>query len=90
MLEWDEHRQQSGKRAWTARLQTLDQQVYTSNRLWRCPNSTNSKSGYRKILLSLDELREWSVSKILCAAQSERTLKTECLTSESSPLPVNS
>ncbi len=75
VLEWDEHRQQPGKRAWTARLQTLDQQVYTSNRLWRCPNSTNSKSGYRKILLSLDELREWSVSKILCAAQSERTLK---------------
>ena len=60
--------------AFPARLQTLDQNIYNSDRLWRVPNTLNTKSGLLKIPLSVGELRGSTVKEIIQLAKQPRTL----------------
>jgi hypothetical protein len=64
-LAWDQEHARPNKRAHPAGLQTLDQQVYTSDRLWRLENTRNAKSGYFKVRLGLDQAHNMQVEEIL-------------------------
>lgn len=61
------------KLAYPARLQTLDQNIYNSDRLWRVPNTLNTKSGLFKIPLSPDELRNSPAEQIIQLAKQPRS-----------------
>lgn len=53
-------------------VQFIDKGVYTNRRIWRLPNSINSKSGLFKIPLTYEELRDISIDGILEIAESLR------------------
>ena len=50
----------------------LDAGIYTKKRIWRLPNSINSKSGLFKIPLIYEELRDISMDGIIKLAQAPR------------------
>lgn len=50
----------------------LDNSVYTNHRIWRMPNSINTKSGLFKIPLTFEELRDMDIKGIQKLAQSPR------------------
>lgn len=47
-----------------ARDSRIDLSVYEKNRLWRIPNTLNSKSGLYKIPLTFEELSTWGIERI--------------------------
>lgn len=73
VLEFDKKRKPS-KLAYPARLQTLDQNIYNPDRLWRVPNTKNTRSGLYKIPLSVGELRGATASEIIQLAKQPRPL----------------
>jgi len=54
----------------------IDKAIYEHNRLWRVPNTINSKSGLYKIPLTHEQLATWSIDKI----------KKEAATPEGNPV----
>lgn len=50
----------------------LDLSVYTNRRIWRMPNSINTKSGLYKIPLTFEELRDMDIAGIQELARSPR------------------
>ena len=63
-LEFDE-KGKCIKQAYPAKLQTLDQTIYNSDRLWRVPNTINTKSSKYKIALHVNELMGLTTHEIL-------------------------
>jgi hypothetical protein len=54
-------------------LTTLDTSVYTIPRMWRIANTTHPSTGRFKIELSLHELANWDIGKILEQSRGPRT-----------------
>ena len=50
----------------------IDKVVYSKRRIWRLPNSINSKSGLFKILLTYEELRDMDIAGIMKLAEAYR------------------
>ena len=55
-----------------AGVKTLDTGIYTQGRLWRMPNSINSKKGLYKIPLTFKELRDLDAAAIAELAKNPR------------------
>jgi len=53
-------------------IQFVDKSVYSERRIWRFPNSINSKSGLYKIPLTYEEVRDIDIGGILEIAKSPR------------------
>lgn len=53
-------------------LDTLDRSVYSNVRQWRIPNTTHPKTGLFKIELTVSELANWSIEKMLDTARGPR------------------
>lgn len=67
------------------KLSCLDWRIYDRRRLWRLPNSVNSKTGLYKIPLSVDEVLTLSVEEIKKLAKQPREIKAG--TESIQPLP---
>jgi len=59
-------------------LETFDAGVYDGPRLWRIPNSVNSKSGLYKIPLLAGEVFVWRVDRIQERARRQRSIGDAC------------
>ncbi|MGD0572873.1 MAG: hypothetical protein ABSB11_07605 [Sedimentisphaerales bacterium] len=55
-----------------AGVKSLDTGIYNQGRLWRMPNSINSKKGFYKIPLTYEELRDMDAAAIANLAQNPR------------------
>jgi hypothetical protein len=60
------------EKAEQAGVRSIDRGVYTKKRIWRLPNSINSKSQLYKIPLFFEELRDMSINRILELAKEPR------------------
>lgn len=60
------------EKAEQAGVRFIDKGIYTKKRIWRLPNSINSKSGLYKIPLTYEELRDIDMPGILEFAKSAR------------------
>ena len=54
------------------KLDSIDLKIYDNRRLFRVPNSINSKTGLYKVQITEEQLREYSVEQIQKYASSER------------------
>ncbi|MBT3603966.1 MAG: hypothetical protein HN521_12970 [Candidatus Latescibacteria bacterium] len=64
------------KKAYPAKLQSLDQNIYNADRLWRVVNTKNGKSGFWKVPLTYEEVSTRTVDEILRLGQEPRAFES--------------
>mgnify|MGYP003994614993 FL=1 len=64
------------KKAYPAKLQSLDQNIYNADRLWRGVNTKNGKSGFWKVPLTYEEVSTRTVDEILRLGQEPRAFES--------------
>jgi hypothetical protein len=67
---------------------SIDTSIYEKNRLWRVPNTINSKSGLYKIPLTYDEFATWSIDQIKEKAKTPHGEARPLLTFEGQYEPI--
>jgi len=66
----------------------IDTAIYDKNRLWRIPNTVNSKSGLYKIPLTYNEFASWSIEQIREKARQPHGEARPLLTYEGQYQPI--